>query len=92
MTTRNWKSQATNLEGPVLHVGLDGGVGELATDQTLGVEDGVGRVHGDLVLGSITDQAFGVGERDVGRRRSVALGRKEEPSSAIISLRWEEKP
>ena len=54
-----------DLEGPVLHVGLDGSVGELAADQALGVEDGVEGVEGDLVLGGVTDEAFGVGERDV---------------------------
>eukprot|EP01084_Bolivina_argentea_P109167 195120_1 len=35
-------SLGDNLEGPVLHVGLDGLIGELAADQALGVEDGVG--------------------------------------------------
>ena len=57
----------------MLHIGLDGGVGELATDQPLGVEDGVGRVHGHLVLGGIADQALGVGERDIGRGGAVTL-------------------
>ena len=62
-----------DLEGPVLHVGLDGSVGELAADQALGVEDGVEGVEGDLVLGGVTDEAFGVGESDVRWRRTVAL-------------------
>ena len=51
-----------DLEGEVLHVGLDLSIGELAANEALGVEDGVVRVHGDLVLGRVTDQTLGVGE------------------------------
>ena len=36
-------------------------------------EDGVGRVHGDLVLSRITDQTLRIGKSDVRRRRSVTL-------------------
>ena len=36
-------------------------------------EDGVDGVHGDLVLGGIADEPFGVGESHIRRRRSVAL-------------------
>lgn len=42
-------------KGPVTHVALDGGVGESPADEAFGVEDGVGRVHGDLVFGSVTN-------------------------------------
>ena len=44
-----------DLEWPVLHVALDLGIIELATNETLSIEDGVFRVHGGLVFGSITD-------------------------------------
>ena len=70
----DWLAALVNdLEGEVLHVGLDLCIGELATDQTLGVEDGVVRVHGDLVLCGITDQTLGVGEGNEGRSGAVAL-------------------
>lgn len=62
-----------DLEGEMLHVGLDLSVGELSTDEALGVEDCVDRVHGDLVLCGIADQSFGVGERHKGWRCTVSL-------------------
>ena len=34
----------------MLHVGLDCGIGELSPDESLGVEDGVWRVHGHLLI------------------------------------------
>jgi len=49
----------------VLHVSLDLGVIEAATDQTLGIEDSVGGVHGSLVLGRLTDQTLLLVEGDV---------------------------
>ena len=39
----------------------------------LRTEDGVNRVHGDLVFGGITNQPLGVGEGDVRRSRPVTL-------------------
>jgi len=62
-----------NLKGEVLHVGLHLCVGELAADQALRVEDGVVRVHGDLVLGGVTNQALSVGEGDERGCGAVAL-------------------
>ena len=52
-------------EGEVLDIGLNLGVAELASNETLRVEDGVVGVHRDLVLGGITDQTLGVGEGDI---------------------------
>ena len=54
-----------NLEGPQLDVSLHVLVLELAANQTFGVEDGVGWVTGGLVLGSVTDETFFLGEGDV---------------------------
>ena len=45
-----------NLEGEVLDVGLYGLVGPVATNQSLGIEDGVLGVSGQLVLGSISNK------------------------------------
>ena len=44
------------LEGEELDVGLDGLVGELAPNKTLGIEDGVLGVGGQLILGSISNK------------------------------------
>ena len=52
-------------EGEVLDVGLHLRIRELATNETLGVEDGVVGVHCDLVFGGIADETFCVGEGDV---------------------------
>ena len=53
-----------DLERPVLHIGLNLSVVKTATNETLGIEDSVVGVHGDLVLGGITDETLGVGETD----------------------------
>lgn len=47
---------ADDLEGEVLHVGLDRGISETTTDEALGVEDGVLRVVGSLKLGGTSDE------------------------------------
>ena len=66
-------SLVNDLEREVLHVGLDLRVAELATNETLGVEDCVLGVHSDLVLGGITNETLGVGESDERRGGAVTL-------------------
>ena len=66
-------SSGLDLERPVLQVRLHLGGVELATDKTLGVEHGVGSVHGNLVLGGIADQTLSVVECDIGRGGTVTL-------------------
>jgi len=46
---------------------------EAATDETLGIEDGVAGVHGSLVLGGITNETLIGGERNVGGGSAVTL-------------------
>lgn len=53
-----------NSERPVLDVALDVRVVHLATNKSLGVENGVRRVGVESVLGGVTDQSFFVGEGD----------------------------
>jgi hypothetical protein len=66
-------SLVDDLEGEVLHISLNLLVAELAADQTLGVEDRVGRVHGDLVLGGISDQTLGICESNERGSGAVTL-------------------
>mmetsp|Transcript_89975 Transcript_89975/g.176154 ORF Transcript_89975/g.176154 Transcript_89975/m.176154 type:complete len:251 (-) Transcript_89975:41-793(-) len=62
-----------NLERPVLHVGLYNGIIELAANKTLGIEDSVGSIHSNLVLGGITNQTLSVVESNVRGGGSVTL-------------------
>ena len=66
-------SLLNDLERPVLHIGLDLGVVKTATNETLGVEDSVVGVHGDLVLGGITNETLSVGETDERGSGAVTL-------------------
>jgi len=70
----NWLSGTVDdLEWEVLHIGLNLRICELATNQTLRIEDSVDWVHGDLVLGGISDQTLGICESDEGRSGTVSL-------------------
>ena len=58
-------SLVNDLEREVLDIGLDFSIAELATNETLRVEDSVVGVHRDLVLRGVADQPLIVGEGDV---------------------------
>ena len=73
------------LEGEELDVGLDGLVGELTPDETLGIEDGVLRVGGQLVLGGVADQPLAVsGECNIARGDTVALVVGDDLNSSVL--------
>jgi len=59
------RGSGDDLERPEGHVGLDGLVAKLATDESLGIEDSVGGVSGGLVLGRVTDETLLLSEGDV---------------------------
>jgi hypothetical protein len=73
-----------DLEGEVLHVRLHLSVVEATTDETLGVEDGVVRVHRDLVLRGIADETLGLGEGDVGWCGAVALVVGDDLNAVVL--------
>ena len=75
---------ARDLEGPVLHVALDGAVGELSSNKSFGVEDRVEGVHGDLILGGIANEALRLVEGDVRRRRSVTLVVRDDLDPIVL--------
>ncbi len=63
--------RSTTLKGKCFMSAWTSAVGELAADETLGIEDGVVGVHGDLVLGGIADETLGIREGDERRCRPV---------------------
>jgi hypothetical protein len=62
-----------NLERPKFHVLLYEGIFKLPTDESLGIEDSVARVTGNLVLGGVSYESFGFGESNIRRGGSVSL-------------------
>mmetsp|Transcript_28196 Transcript_28196/g.62792 ORF Transcript_28196/g.62792 Transcript_28196/m.62792 type:complete len:249 (-) Transcript_28196:81-827(-) len=76
---------ANNVVRDELLIGLDGLVGEVAADQTLNVEDGVGGVDGGLVLGGIADQTVAVVHKgDVRGSDAVTLIVGHDLDAAIL--------
>ena len=74
-----------HLKGEVFDVVLDGGLAPRATDQTLGVKDGVLRVGRQLVLGGISDETLALGgESHVGRGDTVTLVVGNDLNAAVL--------
>ena len=74
-----------DLEWEVLDVVLDCGVGPIAANEPLGVENGVLGVGGQLVLGSITNQTLTLsGESHVGGGDTVALVVGDDLNAAVL--------
>jgi hypothetical protein len=57
----------------VLHISLNLVVSKTPSNETLGIEDSVGGVHGRLVLGGISNQTLVAVEGDVGGGGAVSL-------------------
>mmetsp|Transcript_18509 Transcript_18509/g.40283 ORF Transcript_18509/g.40283 Transcript_18509/m.40283 type:complete len:256 (+) Transcript_18509:402-1169(+) len=70
---RGASRSGNNSKRPVLHVRLNGGIGKFASDQSLGIKNGVVSVHRSLGLGSISDKTFSLSESYVRRGGTVTL-------------------
>ena len=66
-------SVVNHFKRPQFAIFLNGWIVEFPSDEPLGVEDGVGRIHRRLVLGSVADEALRVRKGDVRGRRPVTL-------------------
>ena len=63
---------------------LDGWVGELATNETFGIKNGVGWVHCCLILSGVTDETLGVGEGDVRWGGTVTLFIRNDFNTIVL--------
>ena len=68
----------------MFHVLLNNGISKLSSDQSLGIEDRVAWVLGDLVFGCISDESFVVIEGDIGRSGSVSLIIGNDLNSVVL--------
>jgi len=82
----NWLVALTLDDGEreVLDVLEDTRVGVTLTDDTLDLEDGVGRVAGSLVLGGVTDETLSGGEGDGGWGDAVTMLVGNDLSAAVL--------
>lgn len=68
----------------MLHDRLSLGLFELAADEALHVEDGLGGVHCALVLRVVIAEALVVGERDIGGPGVVALAVGNDLDTVVL--------
>jgi len=73
-----------DLEGQQFLILRDGLVRVLATDKTLDIEQGLGRVDGGLILGGLTNQTLILTEGDVGRSDTVTLIVRDDFDAAVL--------
>jgi hypothetical protein len=66
------------------HILLNDRVGKLSADQTFGIEDGVMRIFGDLILGRVTDESFSLSEADVRWSCSISLIVYDDLNSVVL--------
>ena len=83
-----------DLVGNLVDITLDLGIGELASDETLGGEECVLGVHDGLTLGSDTDQALAIlGEGDNGRSGASTFNTSQRLTQVVaISRESRSKP
>lgn len=74
----------------MLHVGLDGRLVELPANQSFGVEDGVGGVHGHLVLGGISDETLLIREGNLQGKKIYSKWRSEFSTLLSLVLFWQQ--
>ena len=68
----------------MLHVRYDLSVGDLSTNETLGIEDGILWVHHDLVLGRVANETFGVHEGNIGQGGLVILAVRDNLNTVVL--------
>mmetsp|Transcript_38825 Transcript_38825/g.76331 ORF Transcript_38825/g.76331 Transcript_38825/m.76331 type:complete len:238 (+) Transcript_38825:1835-2548(+) len=73
-----------DLEGPVLHVRLHSSLREVASDESLRIEDGVFGISGHLVLRSVSDQTLSVSEGHIGGSGTVSLVVSNDLHSVVL--------
>ena len=63
---------------------LDCGITEFAADKTLGVEDSVASIHGNLVLGGVTNETLGLIESNIRRGGTISLIVRNDLNTIIL--------